>query len=75
MKRKGPVTDLARYMKERTPPPEKKEYGVFVWTSTNRYPRAAAVRVFKRESAAEHFARGGLDLNYVVRPLTISSKE
>lgn len=43
-----------------------KEWGVFVWNSANRYPRSAAVKIFKRRSAAERMAR---ETNLVERPL------
>lgn len=46
-----------------------RRFGVFVWTERNRYPEAEAVRIFKREHAAEQFARAHIADNYVVRPI------
>ena len=44
-------------------------YGVFVWDGRGNYPAEAAIKVFKREAAAQKFADTGLDQNWVVRPI------
>lgn len=67
--KRGPVTDLARRMREYEKQRDKErrgqvEYGVFEWNANNRYPRASAVKVYKQKAAAERFAR---PRNLVVR--------
>lgn len=50
----------------------EKEYGVFNWTKENRYPRAAAIKIFKSDKAAQkycdrHFT--GEQSGYVAREI------
>lgn len=47
-------------------------YGVFVWRSDAKYHPISAVRSFVRESDAKRFADANIDLNYVVRPFTVT---
>ena len=44
-------------------------YGVFVWTEKNRYPKANAVKLYKRERAAQTFCDKNFGKGYVVRPI------
>jgi len=44
-------------------------FGVFVWHENPRYPESEAIKVFKRESAAQKFADLNFILNYVVREI------
>ena len=44
-------------------------FGIFVWSKENRYPKEKAVKVYKREKAADEFCRTQQAAinNYVVR--------
>ena len=42
---------------ERTEPEPKPLFGVFLWNAHGRYPRDKAVKIYKREAAAERFCQ------------------